>query len=1617
MYTSISRVASRVASAHRVALLVAVSFSIYGVIVVRTGANGPQKETKAKNGKVLSRTKNAPGPNLPDLAGLRNASSFQPQAPPSVPAQRQCLDCSERVVLSDDFFVARTEPRNRTGREGVDPLSQNYHWSLPLIGLPGRAGLDLNLSLSYNSLVWTRAGNAIAFDLDRGQPSPGFHVGPPAISRRYFNAFANAYSFLMTTSDGASVELRQRNSTNIYETVDGSHWLMEDKGVGGATVRTSAGAQLTFNWWRGQLQCTEIKDSNGNYLTMKYDQRGHLSRIVDTLGRAIDFNHDAGGNLLSISQVRDNQEYLWATFGYSDLQLNTNFSGVRIIGPTNGTMIPVLTQVGLKDGTSYQFEYTSSGQIWRTSNYAADTHLLSMTSYDLPKTAAEASSDCPRITAQRFSAESWNDGAEVVTGYQVASNDEWSQITLPNGTVIKQFYAAAGWEKGLVTRTETWSEGILQKWTTTSYVHDGDQLVALNPRPDELNIFDGEGNHRRTRIEYARFGLPKDVYEYSGDGVTVLRRTHTEFEFNPSYMTQNVIGLVTARLVYDGADNLLSKTTYEYDGSRLVDQIGATQHDDVNFGSSGLRTRGLESEVRRWDAKDPNNRSKSLAYPKQYYSTGSLAAAFDNRGRKTTLNYSDSFSDGTQRNAFAYATEIIDSESNRSAAQYDYATGAVVRFKDKSGNFYTQEHDSAGRLLKSTNEGTGAGTRWLFSDSGTLIVSFTKSESSAYEVETYRVVDGAGRVRAAANDLPNSRGGYSGSYIVYDAMGQAVQRTNPTEMSSSWKPAGDDASGWIWSAQRYDWKGRPTLTINSDGTSREAKYGGCGCAGGEVVTLVDEGGRSYKQSKDSLGRLAKVEELNRDGSVYATTEYTYDALDHMSSSNQSGQIRRWEYDGFERRSIEVTPEQGRTEYEYNGDGLLKAVTDARGAKRMFSYDSHDNLKGISYRALGQVIDTPSVSFGYNAQDRREWMQDGVGRIEYHYNERGQLKEESRKFNELPQSVYTLSYQYDAAGILEDVATSWGEKVAYKHDPRGRLTDITHNEVPVITDVEYRAWGAIKNLRYGNGLTLALEFDDRLRLIKRNIDGVQGAEYGYDDFGESTGRVTSARDLYDRTLDRSYQYDQVGRLQAAYTSQPARNLMGGSANAGQNTDGPYNQQYGYDVWGNLLEKTGANEQPYRATYKNNQIERDPLTGKKIEYDLAGNLTDDGRQQFSYDAAGHQRRAKSQALDLKQDYDGNGLRAKRLEGNIATYYVRSTVLGNQVVADLDAAGGVVRSYVYSGFELLAVKDKTGLAWIHADPVTKSKRATNKNGQVIGGIELDPWGNETTGTFETTTGSKNPRRFTTYERDDNNSDDAMHRRYNASRGRFDQPDPYRGSVNPSDPQSFNRYAYTKNDPVNHSDPSGLMPIDCGAWGFDDGNPAGWFCINYDPWGGYNPDPPPPPDMSSFQQQIDAAVADALTILSTDNPCSQFFGGSNPQNGSRDGTEVLQQLGAVLAPSNLGRNSTGIQMSNFGTVTNTQTSLEYRMPAAGSAKVNTFGPFFQGGRFGSFNALSRQGRALAILHELAHLIKTATLDEDNGSFPIYLIPEDGGDDSAVSNQNTATVEAACGDQLRALQ
>jgi RHS repeat-associated protein len=64
----------------------------------------------------------------------------------------------------------------------------------------------------------------------------------------------------------------------------------------------------------------------------------------------------------------------------------------------------------------------------------------------------------------------------------------------------------------------------------------------------------------------------------------------------------------------------------------------------------------------------------------------------------------------------------------------------------------------------------------------------------------------------------------------------------------------------------------------------------------------------------------------------------------------------------------------------------------------------------------------------------------------------------------------------------------------------------------------------------------------------------------------------------------------------------------------------------------------------------------------------------------------------------------------------------------------------------------------------------------------------------------------KFATYFRDsDTGLDYAVNRYESPGQGRFLTPDPYMASGGPSDPGSWNRYAYVGGDPINSHDPSG--------------------------------------------------------------------------------------------------------------------------------------------------------------------------------------------------------------------
>src|SRR6267378_866728 len=158
----------------------------------------------------------------------------------------------------------------------------------------------------------------------------------------------------------------------------------------------------------------------------------------------------------------------------------------------------------------------------------------------------------------------------------------------------------------------------------------------------------------------------------------------------------------------------------------------------------------------------------------------------------------------------------------------------------------TFDYDGAARIQRVTTTNTGAYTRYNYG--ATFVERYSTVNNVADEGYAMTVYDGLGQVIATGGNNPGSTGGYSAQVMFHDIMGRVAQKSNPTETTGvgpSWPPAGDDdpsngGTGYAYTSQTYDWKGRPLVTTNTDGNHQSASYGGCGCAGGQVATLTDE---------------------------------------------------------------------------------------------------------------------------------------------------------------------------------------------------------------------------------------------------------------------------------------------------------------------------------------------------------------------------------------------------------------------------------------------------------------------------------------------------------------------------------------------------------------------------------------------------------------------------------------------------------------------------------------------------------------------------------------------------------------------------------------------------------
>src|SRR5207253_9650124 len=182
--------------------------------------------------------------------------------------------------------------------------------------------------------------------------------------------------------------------------------------------------------------------------------------------------------------------------------------------------------------------------------------------------------------------------------------------------------------------------------------------------------------------------------------------------------------------------------------------------------------------------------------------------------------------------------------------------------------------------------------------------------------------------------------------------------------------------------------------------------------------------------------------------------------------------------------------------------------------------------------------------------------------------------------------------------------------------------------------------------------------------------------------EADGNLRSSHDYLNDLLDRAFAYDQMGRMREAYSGADARYYLTGIH---YGDPGPFRQTYQHDVWDNMTSRENRywSQSDYYNVQYDSHNRRQAANGQGPDpnwhYDADGNLSQNPDMQLGYDAAGRNLKVQSGNSTITAAFDGDSQVMKRTEPGVATYYLRSSVLDGQVIADVNGAGQKMMGYI--------------------------------------------------------------------------------------------------------------------------------------------------------------------------------------------------------------------------------------------------------------------------------------------------------------------------------------------------
>lgn len=1074
-----------------------------------------------------------------------------------------------------------------------------------------------------------------------------------------------------------------------------------------------------------------------------------------------------------------------------------SFTYEQTPGAASGVVTGRITSVTLPTGGTFTYTYTggSTGHI----------------------TCADGSaSGLQRYTPDTGSTSFWNYARTAGAGaaYTTTVTDP---STAANQTVIqfqgiyeteRQVFQGSSTSGTLLATTYTCYNGSVSPCNSTAITLPFTQRSITTKLPGANNLTD----QHIFKYNSSVFPIEQDDYDYGvGAAGALLRKKAITY----APLGNNIIASKQQITVTNGSGATVSQTSYNYDETAVVATSGTPQHTSVTGSRGNLTSINYYTQG-----------STYLTRTMTYFDTGSVQTVTDVNGGQTTYAY------GACGNSFPTSiTEAIGTLTRYMT--WNCTGGVALTATDENNQTTTSSYtDTHFWRQASVTDPTSVVTNLTYTSQtqAESVLSFNGGNSASDRLVT---LDNEGRpLLAQVRQAPGSTN-FDTIETDHDSLGRLSRVTLPFTTT-----AGTTNSSAPGSATGYDALSRVTSLSDSGGGTLTKAY-----SQNDVLTTrgpapTGENTKRRQFERDGLGRLTSVCEITAGTSAWPGgtcaqnttqtgywTKYAYDAVGHLTGVTQnaqssgSTQSRSYSYDLIGRLLTETNPEAGTTSYTYDTDatcgtykGNLVKRVDALGNVTCFSYDALHRPLAVTYPSGSYSSLTPQKHFVYDGAT--------VNSIAMTFVE-SRLAEAYTCFSPCATKLTDIGFSYTARGEPSDVYESTPNSGTYYHvkeqywanrtleqlsglsalptftftpDGEGRRYEVSASsgQNPV-TNSTFNSAGFPTSITYGSADSDSYSYDpntNRLTQYQFNVNG-----------HSLTGALTWNANRTLQALNITDALNSAGTQSCSFSHDDLIRIA--SAGCGS----VWSQTFGYDPFSNISYTGSMSFQPTYSISTNRVTEVGNFTPT---YDGNGNATSDPANTYSWDSAG--KAVSINGVNLTYDAFGRMVEQSRLGSYTQIVYGPH---GRKFA--LMSGSTLQKAFVplLSGSQ--AVYNSSGLSYYgHSDHLGSVRLGSSPTQTVAFDLSYSPFG-------ETYASSGSTDPGFTAQRQDTVSGlfDFAAREYN-NVGRWPSPDPSGlASVRLRDPQTLNRYAYVRNNPLTLIDLQGLdeqddCDEDCGS---DDG------------------------------------------------------------------------------------------------------------------------------------------------------------------------------------------------------